>query len=54
MALLNKGVMFASIRNWGNRESKILLKFDGKVGVKKRRQLVLEEVASWHALSAFQ
>ena len=53
MSPLKKGVLFGPIRNWGNGESKILLEFDGEGGVKKRRQYVLEDVASWHKVSAF-
>ena len=53
MALLNKGVLFGPIRNWGIGEFKILLQFNGEGGVKKRRQFVLEETPDWHAVSAF-
>ena len=52
MPPLNKGVLFGPIRNWGNGESKILLKFDGKGEVVKRRQFVLKDVAGWHFVSA--
>ena len=40
MAPLNEGVLFNLIRNGGNRESTIILEFDGEGGVKKRRQFV--------------
>ena len=53
MAHLNKGILFGSIRNWSNGESKICLKFNGKEGVKRRRQFVLEDVAGWHLVGAF-
>ena len=53
MPLLNRGVLFGPIRNWCNRESKILLEFDSEGGVKKRRQCVVEDVASWHKIDAF-
>ena len=54
MLLLNKVVLFGPIRDWGNSESNVLLEFDGEGGVKKRRQFVLEDVASWHLVSAFR
>ena len=53
MPPLNKGVLFGPIRNWGNGESKVLLEFDREGGEKKRRQFVLEDVASWHLIGAF-
>ena len=46
MAFLNKEDLFSPIRNWGNRESKILLKFDGEEEGKKRIQFVLKELAN--------
>ena len=53
MPPLNKGVLFNSIRNWSNGEFKVLLEFDREGGKKKRRQFVLEDVASWHLIGAF-
>ena len=46
MAALNKGILFSPIRNWGNRESKILLEYNAEGEVKKRRQFVLKDVAT--------
>ena len=45
--------MFGPIRNWSNGESKILLEFDREEVVKKRRQFVLEDVASWYKVGDF-
>ena len=54
MALLNKEVLFGPIRNWSNRESKILLKYNRKVGVNKRRQYVLKDMASCYKVNVFE
>ena len=53
MARLNKEILFSPIRNWGNGESKVLLEYNGEGGVRRRRQFLLEDIASWHLVKGF-
>ena len=53
MAPVNKGVLFGPIRKCGEEQSKVILELEGEVGVKKRRDFVLEDVTSWHKIDAF-
>ena len=53
MATLEKGVLFRSIRNCGNKGFKILLECDRERGVKKKRQYVLKNIGKWNKIEAF-
>ncbi|KAF8451881.1 hypothetical protein BGX38DRAFT_1141965 [Terfezia claveryi] len=53
MASPLRGVVFGPVEDWGKRSCKLLLELDGGEEVKKRRQYVLEEVASWAGVREF-
>ena len=54
MAPYPRGVLFGPVKDWGQGSTKLLLESDGEGDLKVRRQLTLENVMNWLAMSRFQ
>jgi len=49
----SRGVLFSSVKDWGQGSTTLLLELDGEGDLKMRRQLTLENETNWLAILKF-